>query len=318
MTALWNLLRTRGSAQHTAKLDELLQRHAPGLLAVHGYPRLFLPAFETALDYARNLASQVPGVIEISEKSYGTDPLVRHLFADLDALEHTVMLSEATRECAIRHCEEGTQAYALLGVRRWRKQRFGIALSGANSDQIHRDVAQETLSFQDHTFSLPANSEQGLMDNLTHGFIASLVLSVADRWHASRDELIQLRMERDRLRDMLRRVPQPEREALQAQHDALLTDMQAQAQKLAPESALDAFNAVMQDPAKHLRLEPDEITLNDIGILCAEADGGHRLLFQDLVGRDRRRWSVMRVRFTLNHAPSMSERLAEAHRWLSV
>lgn len=299
-------------------LEALLTEAAPALKAVSGYPAALLPAFRRATDYVAELAAQVPGPLAISEKDYGLDPLLRHLFADAGVMQQALMLSEATRECVARHCAGGVRLYALLGVRRWIKPRFGICLDGAEGALIRRDVPQEGVSFTDHTLTLPDPEQSGMEALLRHSFMVSLLQCVLDRCHASRDELANLRIERDRLRDALRRAPREQRAALQAQHDALLAEMQTQTGKLAPDAALDAFNAVLNAPEAVLRLERSTLTMNDMGIVCEPREGGKTFDFFDLVGRDRRRWTLFKVHYQLEHPPSWSERLQEAHRWLSV
>ena len=82
----------------------------------------------------------------------------------------------------------------------------------------------------------------------------------------------------------------------------------------------DDFDAVLHHPEDWVRLEQATLSLDTMNVKQMECrtPPAHSLVFSDLIGLDRRHWTVLLVRCQPKPIASLAERLHEAHRWLSI
>jgi hypothetical protein len=80
------------------------------------------------------------------------------------------------------------------------------------------------------------------------------------------------------------------------------------------------FKAVLLHPEEYLRLVQTAINLDSMGIRRAADDTGRgkAILFNDLVGYDRRDWTVTMVRCSNLQNQSFAEKLDKAYRRLAI
>lgn len=299
-------------------LERAVQRVEPRLRQVGDYPRRYLRPVARALEYVQDLAQAVPGPVEMSPELYGRDPLIHALFGSPEEMQHALCMSHAMHEYARRPGGPGTDAYALMGMRRREKTVFGMELQG---EAVRREVAQQVVCFTDHTLSGPAPTEAEarrlLTWNLFDGLVERLVERLATRQRARQD----LQKEKDYLAAKLRTADADGRPALQRRLDALLADLAKAHAALDLRHLAEDFDQILLNPEHHLSLQHVTLRLDAMGVLHAgEGDANtHTLDFTDLHGRDRRRWTVVMVRcHPRPELLAMADRLHQAGRWLQL
>jgi hypothetical protein len=210
---------------------------------------------------------------------------------------------------------DASGVYALMGMRRREQKLFGMEMQG---DTLKRDVPQEVVYFADHTLADPAPSEAEARERMAWGFFDSLMAHVTRRVAARQEERTALEQEKDELLARMRGAPDALREELEPRWRDLLARLQALHQELDLRQYGEDFDAVLLCPERHLYLEETAMVLDDMGIRRGE-NGGDRVEFCDLIGRDRRRWTVTLVHCGhLAGEPTLAERLDTGQRWLGV
>lgn len=315
--------RLPGAGYHSAASPELLQACEravslvdPLLKQINGFPGSFLEPVAAALAYSRKLADGIPGPVALDRKSYAADPLVHAFFSSMDSISEVLGCSQPMREYC-RTFPGAGEAYALMGMRRSEKKLLGMELAG---DLIQREVPQDTVYFSGHTIEYPAASEQEARDRVVWALFDCLAGHVA-RQIGERKQQKQLQLqEKDRLMSRLHSAPAQERPALEEALSGLLAAMQATIASLEPRACLEDFKNVLLNPAQYLRLEQDMMVLDSMGIRRQGAASGQgtSVVFSDLIGFDRRKWTVAVVYFSPLHIESSAACLEEACRKLAL
>lgn len=286
----------------------------PLLKQINGFPGSYLEPVATALAYSRKLAASIPRPVALDRKSYASDPLVHALFPSPDSLSEALGYSQPMRDYC--HVFPGTsEVYALMGMRRSEKKMLGMELAG---ELIQREVPQDIVYFSGHTIEYPGASEQAVRDRIGWAFFDCLAGHVAKRI-GERKQQKQLQLQqRDRLMSRLHIAPAEERPALEAALNRLLADMQATIVSLEQRACLEDFKAVLLNPARYLWLEQGTMVLDSMGIRRegVTAEQGKTVVFHDLVGFDRRKWTVAVVYCSQLHIESAAACLDEACRKL--
>jgi hypothetical protein len=299
-------------------LVRAVQRVEPRLRQGRDHPRRYLRPVAHALEYVQELARSIPGPVEMSPERYGRDPFVHALFGSPEEMQRALCMSHAMHEYARRPGGPGTDAYALMGMRRYEKTAFGMETAG---ELIRREVPQRVVGFTDHTLSGPAPTEAEARRLLLWNLFDSLLERVAERVATRRREREALQTERDYLTAQLRSADAGRRAALQQRLEVLLADLAKATAALDLRHVAEDFEAVLLSPERYLRLEHVTLRLDGMGVLHA-GDGDantHALDFTDLTGRDRRRWTVVMVRcHPRPELLAMGDRLHEASRWLQL
>lgn len=286
----------------------------PRLRQVGGYPRRYAPSIAHAWAYCRELAAQVPGPVTVTRQAFAQDPLVHALFSSPEGIAQALVQSKAVREWQ-QDAGREQGVFALMGVRRWEKDIFGVEDRGG---VLRRDVAQKAVYFSGHTFSNLGATLADTRALLVRQFMSSLLARVHDRLEEIRHTRQHLERERDELRARLRASPDStEHQAALHQTMAALREAVA---ALDLRNYADHFDAVLLQPEPYLHLRPVSLSLNAMGIHQQEAGDGQAppLGLSEMACRDRRRWVVMLVHCRLDDLPDYQERLATAEHWLTI
>ncbi len=303
------------AAQHP-RLEHCLQRSIeqinPLLTQSRGYPGEYGAALHGALGYLDQLIEQLPPAIALNSSQFGSNPLVRALFASPAELEQTLRLSIAMRD--YRPSVPGRQTlYALMGVRWERKLQFGMA---QHNGIIQSDVPQQAINFKDHTFTLPAASEAEARELIYRHFVERLSSQVKGRLVALKQQRESHYLEIKRLESSLRHNPQQPEAA--SQLEQLKHEWSELNEQLENNRHIEPYREVMGAPEQALRLTPYELSIDKMGIERSAGEGGTPLQLLNLHAADRRVWTVMLVSFPWVPPRSQQEQLAEAHRWLAI
>lgn len=308
------------SPELLAAIERAVDLVEPRLKQAGGYPERYRRAVARALEHAGALAAQVPGLVHVSREAYASDPLVHALFASPDDIHAALCVSQSMRDFRREHPEAG-EVYALICMQRGTKHLLGMEVEG---DRLRHDVPQEAVFFFEHTVVDPGRTEAEARAHIARGFFDSLAAHVRLRVEARRQEKAALEQARDEWLARLHGAAPARRAECEAECQAGLARTLARLGEVAASLDLrrygEDFDAVMLAPERHLYLERTELALDGMGLLREPCLGDcARVEFCDLVGRDRRRWTVAVMYCDRVHEEaSMGDRLLLAQRWLGL
>jgi hypothetical protein len=298
------------------RLAWAIEQIDPRLKSFGNYPAAYLPAITAASDYAAELAASLPECLDLSLGRYTQEPLLHALFSNVESISRCVRESrEIVEYWQQQGGQEGVELFALMGMRRHQKTVFGQEING---DNVQQDVQQTLVYFDDHTLSLPSVSREELRARIETDLFESLILSLRDYIAAGVRRRQELETERDILASRLRSHPTGQ-ETLAAQ----LQQVQQQLQPLSREWILanyhQHFAEFMRQPHQHLRLERCDILIDMRGVM---RDSEERLagnfIFYDLVGRDRRVWTLCPLRLPLAELQPALQDGCNKERWMEI
>jgi len=288
----------------------------PLLKQVSGYPDSYRKPVAIALEYAHSLAASVPGPVAVDRESYARDAFVHALFPTMDSVREALCSSAALQDYR-RDFPDGDELYALMGVRRREKTVVGMELSGQT---IQRDVVQKAVYFTSHTIENPAPSEQQARNQVAWSFFDSLVGKVKKRVELRKEVKQSQLQERDMLMARLRTADAQARPALEEELARMLSSMQSTISSLELSHYVEDFDAVLLNPGQYLRLVQTPIIMDSMGIRRESDDASMvgTVIFNDLIGFDRRNWTVTMVHCNNIQSESFAERLDKAYRKLAI
>jgi hypothetical protein len=297
-------------------VDWAVDRVDPILRQMGGYPARYRKPVAHALDYAHALAARIPGPVSITPESHSSDPLVHAMFPLRDDLYVAMENSRAMRDF-FQAYPETSEVYALICMRRINKAMFGMEMEG---DILRRDVPQEAIYFTDYTIAEPGLNEAEARQRIARGFFESLVIHVQNRIQIRKLEKVALENERDELLARLHGGEANRRAEVEQELQSVLERLAEHVAGLELRRYPDDFDAVLLEPEKHLFIEQAGINLDSMGIVRRpDTSGSNEFIFCDLIGRDRRRWTVtlMYCNQVKNRA-SITDRLEHAQHWLGL
>ncbi|MGA7748959.1 MAG: hypothetical protein WCA63_02315 [Gallionella sp.] len=286
----------------------------PLLKHMSGYPDSYSKPVATALEYAHRLAAGLPGPVTVNRESYTKDPFVHSLFPSADLIQDGLCASHALRDYK-REFPDSDELYALMGMRRNEKTLAGMELSG---QMAQRDALQKAVYFSSHTIEDPAPTEQLARNFAAMSFFDSLVSKVRIRIGLRKQELLSQTQEKDLLTDFLRAANVRKRPALEKELSTIISGMQAISSSLELRNYITDFEAVLLHPEEHLRMVQTPIILDSMGIRRGGGDTSHgeAIMFNDLIGYDRRDWTVTMVRCSNLRSMPFAAKLDNAYRKL--
>ena len=288
----------------------------PQLKSHFKYPNAYRKSVMNALEYAHSLADHVPGPVEINLETYAQDTYVHAIFPSMDFVSDAFRLSHSIQNY-LRENNSPNEIYALMGMRRREKAVMGMELSG---EIIQREVPQHMVYFTSHTIVNPAPSEQLSRGQVAWVFFKNLVSKVKARIVQRKNELQLHHQEMDLLMARLHAANEMSRPALRKELDRLLSSVQDTTQSLDIHSYWDDFNAVFLNPEQYLHLKQSVVILDRLGIKreSDEVTQGESLIFNELIGFDRRDWTVIMVNCRNMKSETFAARLETEFRKLSL
>lgn len=297
-------------------IERAVNRVEPYLKQTSGYPRIFRKSVMNALEYAHSLAADIPGPIEINRAAYAKTPYVHALFPSVEFIQEGLCSSQAMRDFHSRN--PATQnVYALMGMRRWEKSTLGMELLG---QVLRRDVLQNVVYFTSHTLENPSPTAEETREITALSFFDKLIDLVAERIEARKQKKAELLHEKDWLIARLHEANDQTRPALTKEMATLLSQIQAITADLDLTHYVQDFEAVLLNPEQYLRLEQISMHLDEMGVKHKpdEDEPDEPIEFNDLIGFDRRQWTVTLVHCSDIHVETYAERLDAAYRRLSI
>jgi len=297
-------------------IDRAVSAVEPILKQMGGYPDHYRKPVSVALEYAHRLAASVPGPVTVNRESYASDHFVHALFPDIKAIKETVCSSLALQDYQ-REFPVCNELYALMGMRRYEKTVVGMELSG---QMVQRDVVQKAVYFTSHTIDNLAPSEQQARERVAMSFFDRLAGKVKKRVELRKQERQSQLVEKDMLLAQLHAANAHERPALEEKLAGMMDSLQSTVSSLELSHYAEDFEAVLLHPEEYLRLDQTAIVLDSMGIRRAkdDAERGEAILFSDLIGYDRRNWTVTMVHCSNLQNESFADKLDRAYRRLAI
>jgi len=253
----------------------------PLLKMVSGYERKLAAAVAPALAYCAELATAIPGPLDVSARGFGADPLVHAIFAGPGDIAEMLGRSREVRQFLADPRQGAAEDFfALLGMRPREKTVLGTV---QRDGMLQTEVPQQLLYFADHTLWGLGSSHEITRRRLQDAAFDSLAHGFADRV-------------------------------------AEIREQQANA-ALAPEFLLQGFVEWLAAAREHLYLQPTEVCVDRMGVISPNPDGNadcSPLTFPKLFGRDRRLWTVLVARVSRQDAVDALQRQDQANRYLLI
>lgn len=288
----------------------------PLLMHTSGYPDRYRHPVRVAMEYAGQLADSLPGPVNIDRDAYTRDSLVHVLFPDGNAITDAITASLSMQEY-LRNPPSSKEFYALMGMRRIDKKLMGMELVGS---VLQREVVQQATYFTSHTIECPSPDEALARNKAAMQFFHRLVTHVKARIEQRRQSKDALLAKRKELTPRLLSADGPERTATEERTTKLEDGLHSIIESLGPDHYLEDFEAVLLHPEEYLYLKQTSITLDSMGIRRNADDGGSskEFTFSELIGYDRRDWTVTIAHGTDLRYESFAERLDKAYRYLTL
>ena len=317
------LLNTLLGAHHQGDAPEFthaiawaVDRVDPVLKQMGGYPERYRKPVAHALEYAHALAARIPGPVSVTPESHSADPIVHTMFPLREDL-HVAMDNSRAMQEFFQTYPDAHEVYALICMRRKTKAMLGMELEG---EILRRDVPQEAVYFTDYTVAEPGLTESETRQRIAQGFFESLVIHVRNRVEARKLDKLALARERDELLARLHGLPAPRRAGIEQELQAVLDRLTECVADLELARYPKDFDAILLEPEKYLFIEQAGMNLDSMGIVRRpDTSGSNEFVFYDLIGRDRRRWTVALMYCNqIKNRASIEVRFENAQRWLGL
>jgi hypothetical protein len=259
-------------------IETVVEGTDPRLRLVSGYRRRMRPAIKSALQYISKSVEQIPEPIEISKRTWNSDPRVNAFFATVGDLQ--IILSGSAKVRRFFDHGEQREGYALLAMVKREKTVLRHQLEG---EIIRREVPQITISFSEHRILAPAATEAETRKELICCAFNVLVKQALERLVFSQARKESLTDQR-RLLKVRRKLLQAERASLTSllqtseSHAQSLEDIlqkmadnkqnlrEARAGLETLDDYLERVNEVLAHPEDHIQLKMITMRLNKLGV----------------------------------------------------
>lgn len=321
----------RNTAALLESVEYVVDGTEPGIRMVSGYRRKIQGAIRISLDYANTLVNNIPGAMEVSRRTFHSDPHVNAFFTNVDELQTIFSHSSELRDIVGDYRNRtATEICALLCMQKTEKAVLGMELSG---NIIKREVQQTAVSFSDHRIYSPAATEPETRRCLKQCFFDGLVTTALGCIVHLRLSRHNLETRRYKLRAKLRRYEssigtQKIGQRSVADHPSYVETIRAElgrideaiqkTQTVAPRDCLEEVAAVFRHPENYVRLVKTSMRLDKMGIRISTSSketGNNIDIAEVLIGEDAPR-VVMLAKFPKDELRPGTDFLEQAHRHL--
>ncbi|MGB5261028.1 MAG: hypothetical protein WBO34_10975, partial [Gammaproteobacteria bacterium] len=137
-----------------------------------GYKKKLHNVIHPSLEFVDELVDRIPPAIEVSRRTFSSDPYVNAFFTNVSDLQAVFSHSSEIQDYMEEIHENDAACCALLCMHRTEKTVLGMELSG---ELLKKDVRQVAVSFSDHRVYSPSPSEAGTREGLKHCLFQGLV-----------------------------------------------------------------------------------------------------------------------------------------------
>jgi len=260
-------------------IEDVVQGTDPRIRLVPGYRKKLQDAIGASLEFTDFIVDHIPGAIEISRRTFVSDPYVNAFFANIADMRAVFLRSSEIRDFLEEHWNEApAQCCSLLCMHMSEKTVTGMELSG---DMLRKDVLQKAVNFSDHRVYSPAASEPDTREGLKQCLFGGLVNNALDHIMQLKLENHRLQNERSMLHARLRHLRQ---KAERAEQDAgpvleIMNAIEETSKKLkniedamlrtnpaSPQESLELVNSVFKQPDEFIQARELQLRLNKMGI----------------------------------------------------
>jgi len=249
---------------------------------VPGYKKKLRDDIQSSLEFADALVKQIPEAIEVSSRTFVSDPYVNAFFTNVADLQSVFSHSSEMHDYMEDIHTDSARCCALLCMRRTEKTVAGMELS---DNMLKKDVLQVSVSFSDHRIYSPAPFEPETREGLKCCMFQGLVTNALERIVKLKLASHRLQSNHQMLHARLRRYKQRAREVqkgtqagvklAQAIEETSLELRKTEEQimnspLLTPQIALEQVMAVFSKPDDFVRVRKFSLKLNKMGIRISD------------------------------------------------
>lgn len=247
---------------------------------VSGYRRKLQDAVVTALAFVDELVAGIPQAIEISARTFASNPYVNAFFVNPADLQTVISHSSEIRDFTEVHVNrEDLHCCCLLCMQKTERPMLGMELSG---DILKTDVQQTAVSFSDHRIYSPAPTETAAREGLRECLLEGLITSALGRIMQDKLGNYRLQSERRMLYEKLRHLEYKSKYSNVEQQDrASITDEIGKTREnirvledrlmgirpVTPQASLKHINDSLQHPEHYIRMRKSSLHLDKMGIV---------------------------------------------------
>ena len=251
---------------------------------ISGYRKKLQDVIRTSLEYSDSLIDQFPGAIEVSSRTFVSDPYVNAFFSNTHDVQSIFSRSSEIRDFMEDYAyDELTQCCALLCMHKTEKTVLGVELAG---DTLRKDVKQTAVNFTDHRIYSPAPNELQTRQGLKRCLFEGLVTNTLERVIQLKLSNQRLQHERQILQSRLRHAQyllgrQTERPLNEDDCKREIEETRLKLEKTeqdlrkihlaTPQVSLEQVIEVFSRPEKFVRLQHSTLRLNKMGIKIDES-----------------------------------------------
>jgi hypothetical protein len=284
-------LRRSRTAEVFTTVENVVDGTDSKIRLVPGYKKKLQHIIQSSLEFADNLVEQIPEAIEVSGRTFASDPYVNAFFTNVTDLQSIFSHSSEIHDYmddthADTHADtrdDNGYCCALLCMRRTEKTVMGMELSGS---MLKRDVLQVAVSFSDHRIYSPAPSEPETRAGLKTCLFQGLVTNALERIIKLQLASHRLQSQRQMLQARLRRYRQKAREMAQdtrtgskiaqaieetSQELGKTEEQMLHTPLLTPQVSLEQVMDVFSNPDGFIRIRKFPLSLNKMGIKVSDA-----------------------------------------------
>jgi hypothetical protein len=268
------------SPQISALIERLLVL-SPTLKLVPDWRERIVPALTRSVDFVREVVERMPPAREASAATWLSDPYIHAFFAAPDEVAHVLSRSPELHAWFDSR-PLARETYAVLGMAMNERRGFGVEQHG---DEVHADVAQTTLSFDDHQVRVCGDTEGDLREQIVQRVVEQIALEGLEQISAdeSRREVLeqQRALLRTRLQLLTRHGAGTRRMVGEQTSDNAAEVLRIEAQiaenereiaalglkSEALEHELTVICTVLANPAQHTNVEMREVCLSPMNVV---------------------------------------------------
>lgn len=185
-----------------AASDRVIMGTDKRLQALGSYRRQLREPVTKALVHVINLIDALPEPVEISRRTFSSDPRLRAFFASFNHMQEKIGAAK-TVEAYLKQTPVGehSRIYGLLSMQWMEKSRLGTVLQ---DDRIQREVQQVSVNFLNHNFLGPSISLEEVVQNVKKRAFDFMIEIALERIIAARTRYAELEQQQILLKRKLK------------------------------------------------------------------------------------------------------------------
>ena len=316
-----------------AAIERVVDATDPRLRAFPGYTKRLYAGVEQSLTHIQALIDGLSEPVEISRRTFSSDPRLRAFFASPASMQQAVANAPSVVEFLDkRRGPLPEYIYGLLAPEMRERQTLGMELKG---EHVRRDVLQHVVDFSDFRFFGAAGSEAEAREGIKErafDFLAELALKSMANLKEKRSELERQRRLLQRKLDAMQagnwglepmlakqELDHPDYASLGQQIEAVEAELMTMpCSQAGLEQRFDCINGVLSRPEDGLSLREIELHLDAMSVKVTDPDlaSSEPLRFKELVSGIGRTRIVLFGYFPRAELPPEKDFFQEAGRYL--